>query len=135
VATDAPVSMAAGLLTALLIVVIFVGILWNVGGDLDVGVFGHVLTVPRYLVTTLVSYSAVLTFAMAIVDRRMVHVIAGKNAAEAQFRSIAASLPESIGVRLATDHGAARHHLLEKSGHLIDPDQGAAAAPVLSVSA
>ena len=37
-ATDAPVSMAAGLLTALLNVIIFVGILWNVGGDLDVQV-------------------------------------------------------------------------------------------------
>ena len=38
VATDAPVSMAAGLLSALLNGVIFIGILWNVGGDLDVGV-------------------------------------------------------------------------------------------------
>ena len=40
VATDAPVSMAAGLLTALLNVTIFVGILWNVGGDLVVQVLG-----------------------------------------------------------------------------------------------
>ncbi|MFI4983166.1 MAG: ABC transporter, partial [Nevskiales bacterium] len=57
VATEAPVSMAAGVLTALLNVVIFVGILWNVGGDLDVAVFGHVLTVPKYLVITVVVYS------------------------------------------------------------------------------
>ena len=47
VSTDAPVSMAAGLLTALLNVVIFVGILWNVGGDLVVRILGHVLTVPK----------------------------------------------------------------------------------------
>jgi vitamin B12/bleomycin/antimicrobial peptide transport system ATP-binding/permease protein len=82
------------------------------GGDLDVGVFGHVLTVPKYLVITVVIYSAVLTFAMAIIGRRMVHIIAGKNAAEAQFRSIAASLRESVGIGLATDDGAARYHLL-----------------------
>src|SRR5450631_609178 len=49
VATDAPVSMAAGLLTAVLNVIIFVGILWNVGGDLVVQAFNHVLTVPKYL--------------------------------------------------------------------------------------
>ena len=41
VATDAPVSMAVGMLTALLNVIIFVGILWNVGGDLVVEVLGR----------------------------------------------------------------------------------------------
>jgi hypothetical protein len=46
--------MAAGLLTALLNVVIFVGILWDVGGDLVLETLGHVLTVPRYLVITVV---------------------------------------------------------------------------------
>ena len=45
VATDAPVSMAAGLLTALLNVTIFVGILWNVGGDLVVQALG----IPRLI--------------------------------------------------------------------------------------
>ena len=95
VATDAPVSMAVGLLTALLNVIIFVGILWNVGGDLVVEILGHVLTVPKYLVITVVIYSALLTLAMTIIGRRMVRVIAGKNAAEAQFRSTAANLRES----------------------------------------
>ena len=98
VATEAPVSMAAGVLTAALNVVIFVGILWNVGGDLDVVVFGHVLTVPKYLVITVVLYSALLTLGMTVIGRRMIRVIAGKNAAEAQFRSVASNLRE---------HGAA----------------------------
>ena len=112
VSTDAPVSMAAGLLTALLNVVIFVGILWNVGGDLVVRILGHVLTVPKYLVITVVVYSALLTLAMATIGHRMVHVIAGKNAAEAQFRSIAASLRESGEVGFATGDGASRHRRL-----------------------
>ncbi|WP_258595499.1 hypothetical protein [Mesorhizobium sp. AR07] len=34
VATDAPISMAIGLLKAVLSAGIFIGILWNVGGDL-----------------------------------------------------------------------------------------------------
>ena len=53
------------------------------------------LTVPKYLVITVVLYSALLTLAISIIGRRMVRVIAGKNAAEAQFRSTAASLRET----------------------------------------
>jgi len=112
VATDAPVSMAAGVLTALLNVVIFVGILWNVGGDLDVAVFGHVLTVPKYLVITVVVYSALLTLAMTVIGHRMVHVIAEKNAAEAQFRSIASNLRERGAVGLVAGDGTPQHRSL-----------------------
>ncbi len=112
VATDAPVSMAAGLLTALLNVIIFVGILWNVGGDLVIEVQGHALTVPKYLVITVVLYSALLTLAMSIIGHRMVHIIAGKNAAEAQFRSTAASFHETGGVGHWRDDARGRHHRL-----------------------
>ncbi len=115
VATDAPVSMAAGLLTALLNVVIFVGILWNVGGDLQVVVFGHVLTVPKYMVIMVIIYSALLTFAMTVIGRRMVHVIAGKNAAEAQFRSVASKLRERGLVGSASGDGAPQRRLLDKA--------------------
>ena len=54
VATDAPISMAAGLLSAALSTITFIGILWNVGGDLTVDVYGADLTVPKYLVVTVV---------------------------------------------------------------------------------
>jgi len=94
VATDAPVSMAVGLLKAVLSAGIFIGILWNVGGDLVIGVVGHELTVPKYLVIAVATYSALMTLAMTIIGRRMVKIIAGKNAAEAQFRSIGSNLRE-----------------------------------------
>ncbi len=93
-ATDAPVNMTAGLLSALLSAVIFISVLWNVGGDLVIDVFGHVLTVPKYLVIAVAAYSAFLTLAMTIIGRRLIQVIAGKNAAEAQFRSIGSNLRE-----------------------------------------
>jgi putative ATP-binding cassette transporter len=112
VATDAPVSMAAGVLTAVLNVITFVGILWNVGGDLVVEVLGHVLTIPKYLVITVAIYSALLTLAMTVIGRRMIHVIAGKNAAEAQFRSVASNLRERGAVELAVADGPSRHRLL-----------------------
>lgn len=112
-ATDAPVSMAAGLLTAMLNVIIFIGILWNVGGDLDVTVFGHVLTAPKYLVITVVTYSALLTLAMSLIGRRMVNVIAEKNAAEAQFRSIASNLREHGAVATLAGDGAPQRRALD----------------------
>jgi vitamin B12/bleomycin/antimicrobial peptide transport system ATP-binding/permease protein len=112
VATDAPVSMAVGLLTALLNVVIFVGILWNVGGDLVVESFGHVLTVPKYLVITVIAYSALLTLAMTIIGRTMIQAIAGKNAVEAQFRSVASNLRERDPVELGVNDAPERHRLL-----------------------
>jgi putative ATP-binding cassette transporter len=94
VAVDSPLSMAVGLLKAVLSAGIFIGILWNVGGDLAVGVFGYVLTVPKYLVIAVATYSALLTLAMIFIGRRLVSVIAGKNAAEAQFRSVGSHLRE-----------------------------------------
>ena len=103
--------MAAGLLTALLSAVIFIGILWNVGGDLDVEVSGQRLTVPKYLVITVVIYSVLLTLAMTTIGRRLVHVIAGKNAAEAQFRSIASNLREHGATKVPAGDGPAQDRL------------------------
>jgi putative ATP-binding cassette transporter len=94
VAADIPINMAVGLLKAVLSAGVFIGILWNVGGDLVISIFGHFLTVPRYLVIAVAAYSTVLTVAMTIIGRRLVRVIAGKNAAEAQFRSIGSNLRE-----------------------------------------
>lgn len=95
VATDSPVNLVAGLLTALLSAIIFISVLWNVGGDLDLEVYGHTLTVPKYLVITVVLYSALLTITMTVIGRNLTNVIEGKNAAEAQFRSIASHLREA----------------------------------------
>ncbi len=110
VATDAPVGMATGALTALLNAVTFISILWNVGGDLTVEVFGGVITLPKYLVITVVIYSGLLTIAMTVIGRRMVHVIAEKNAAEAQFRSIASDLRERGASASGMMAGLAQHH-------------------------
>jgi putative ATP-binding cassette transporter len=119
VATDAPVTMTLGLLTAVLSAVIFIGILWNVGGDLAVTVFGHVLTVPKYLVIAVVLYSALLTLAMAVTGRRLLPVIAAKNAAEAQLRSIGSHLRERGTLATTTSLGEAEQHRL-LSGALDD---------------
>ena len=115
VATDAPVSMAAGVLTALLNALTFISILWNVGGDLTVEVFGGIINLPKYVVITVVIYSGLLTLAMTVIGRRMVNVIAGKNAAEAQFRSFASDLRERGASAAGVTAGLAQHRSLSEA--------------------
>ena len=76
------------------------------------------LTVPKYLVIAVVVYSALLTLAMAITGRRLLPVIAGKNAAEAQLRSIGSHLRER-GTLTTTSQGETEQHRL-LSGALDD---------------
>ncbi len=92
IATDAPVALVAGLLSASLGAVTFIGILWNVGGDLSVRLDASLLTVPKYLVIAVGLYALLLTLTMALIARGMIRVIASKNAAEAQFRAVGAHL-------------------------------------------
>jgi vitamin B12/bleomycin/antimicrobial peptide transport system ATP-binding/permease protein len=94
IATDAPVGLLVGLVTAVLGAIVFISILWNVGGDLTMEIFGRELTVPKYLVIAVSVYSALLSVAMAVIGRRLVAVIAGKNAAEAQLRSVGGNMRE-----------------------------------------
>ena len=115
VATEAPVNLAAGFLTALLSAFVFIGVLWNVGGDLDVLVLGYMLTIPKYLVITVMIYSALLTLGMTFIGRRMTHVIERKNAAEAQFRSVAISLREFGPAGPVAGDAPAQQHLLSEA--------------------
>jgi putative ATP-binding cassette transporter len=104
--------MAVGLLTAALNCIIFIGILWTVGGDLAVDAFGTAVSVPKYLVVAVVGYSALTTIAMTYIGRRMVPVIARKNAAEAQLRSIASTWRERIEAPPSDHAGRVLHRLV-----------------------
>jgi putative ATP-binding cassette transporter len=115
VATDGPVSMAAGLLTAVLSAIIFIGVLWNVGGDLDLRLFDHRVTLPKYLVIAVAVYSGLLTVGMTVIGRRMVGAIADKNAAEAQFRSVGGNLRERGAADLRDHVEPAPHRQMAKA--------------------
>lgn len=118
IATDSPVGLLIGLLNAVLGALIFISILWQVGGDLTVQVFGQTLTVPKYLVIAVTTYSALLSIAMAVIGRRLVGVIAVKNAAEAQFRAVGSHLRER-GTPTPMSEGLVEQHRL-LSGSLDD---------------
>lgn len=95
VATDAPVDFVVGLAKALLTAIVFIGVLWSVGGDLAVEGDGWTVILPGYLVVGAVVYALGTTVGMLVIGRRLVQVIEDKNHAEAGFRHAASRLRES----------------------------------------
>jgi putative ATP-binding cassette transporter len=89
-ATDAPIDLAVGLLSSLLVAGTFVTVLWNVGGSLEVSLGQRTLSIPGYLVIASILYSAATTFGMMAIGYNMVDVIEHKNQAEADFKYVVA---------------------------------------------
>lgn len=94
-ATDAPIDLVVGLLASVLSAGTFVVVLWNVGGSLDVELFGWSFAIPGYLVVSVVVYAAATTGVMMLVGRHMVGVIERKNQAESELKYAVAHLRES----------------------------------------
>lgn len=89
VATDAPVDLLLAFLASVLTAIIFLTVLWSVGGDLTFEVAGQSWTIPGYLVIGVVVYSSFFSSAMVMAGRDLTEVIERKNQAEAEFRAAA----------------------------------------------
>jgi putative ATP-binding cassette transporter len=98
-------------LTAVLNAVTFVGVLWQVGGNLSIAVLGIGVVIPGYLVIAAVVYSGMMAIALMLVGRRLAQVIDGRNQAEAELKSRAAHLRHS-GEASAMFTGATDRHSL-----------------------
>jgi len=104
IATDVPIDLAVGLLSSFLTAIIFIGVLWSVGGSLAVNAFGLVLAIPGYLVFAVVLYSVLATAAMMLIARRLTRVMQENKRAEADLRATGAHIRES-GEGTALPHG------------------------------
>lgn len=112
VATDPPVDLVLAFLASVLTAVVFLSVLWSVGGSLVFDAFGRTWTVRGYLVISVVIYSTLFSSAMLMVGRQLTGVIERKNQSEAEFRAAADRLRQE-GDR-AADQGnktAARRRL------------------------
>lgn len=89
VATDAPIDFALGLTSASLKAIIFVQVLWQVGGDMSFEVLGHQVWIPGYLVVSVVVYSGIVTAAMLLVGSPLTRVIKLKDQREAELLTAA----------------------------------------------
>ncbi len=94
IATDAPVDLALGLLTSAMSALIFINVLWSIGGDLTLVLFGRIFTVPAYLVVGVLAYSLVFTTAIFGIGRNLTTVIQAENQAEAELRATANQIRE-----------------------------------------
>lgn len=92
IATDAPIDLALGLLSSLLTAIIFIQVLWNVGGEAAFTLFGHAVRIPGYLVGSVIVYSGVVTAAMILVGSPLTQMIQIKNQAEAELITAAHQL-------------------------------------------
>lgn len=95
VATDLPIDLTLGLVSSILTAIIFIGVLWSVGGRLVVNSFGIGLEIPGYLVIAVIVYSLLITAAMMLIARRLTKVMEDNKRAEAELRAVGAHLRES----------------------------------------
>lgn len=85
-ATEPLVDFAIGLLSAVITLVTFIGILWSIGGSLSVGSGESRITIPAYLVLSAILYGLVVSGLMLWFGRRLPKRYEERNAAEARFR-------------------------------------------------
>nr|WP_035713043.1 MULTISPECIES: SbmA/BacA-like family transporter [unclassified Bradyrhizobium] len=100
IATDAPIDLALGLVSALLSAVIFIQVLWTVGGDIALPVGSHSVRIPGYLVVGVALYSSIVTSAMMTVGAPLTRLVQIKNQAEAELITAAHQLRD-IGEGIA----------------------------------
>nr|WP_271585969.1 SbmA/BacA-like family transporter [Bradyrhizobium sp. CCBAU 53415] len=100
IATDAPIDLALGLVSALLSAVIFIQVLWTVGGDIALPVGSHSVRIPGYLVVGVALYSGIVTTAMMTVGAPLTRLVQIKNQAEAELITAAHQLRD-IGEGIA----------------------------------
>ena len=95
IATDLPVDLTLGLFSSCLTAITFIGVLWSVGDSFAFDAFGLTVTIPGYLVLSVVAYSVMITAAMMFVARDLTHIMQESQRTEAELRSIGTHLRES----------------------------------------
>ena len=95
VATDVPIDFALGIFQSVITAITFIGVLWFVGGSLEIGVAEYSVTVPGYVVLTAILYSAVMSVAMILIARQFVRVSEATSQADAEFRYALTRLREN----------------------------------------
>ncbi|MFN3892610.1 MAG: ABC transporter ATP-binding protein/permease [Beijerinckiaceae bacterium] len=111
-ATEPVTDFAIGLFTAILAASTFAGILWKVGGSMDVTLGSVSFTIPAFMLVGAVVYGVTVSALIPVVGRKLAPAAAAKNEAEARFRFEMIRLREnSEGVIMARGESEARRRL------------------------
>lgn len=119
-ATEPLTDFAIMLFTAFLAAVTFSGILWSVGGSLEVSAGGTTFTIPAFMLLGALVYGVTMSAIIPVVGKNLSVAAARKNEAEAKFRFEMIRLREnSEGVIMARGEANARTRLDVNYRHLV----------------
>ena len=86
ISTDAPIDLSLAFFSSVVTAITFFGVLWTVGGSIDLDIFGRTVTIPGYLVLGVIVYSSTMTGLMMVVGHHLTGIIERLNQSEAEFR-------------------------------------------------
>jgi putative ATP-binding cassette transporter len=92
---DAPVEFLIGVFSAVSSAIVFIGVLWFIGGELTVPLGSTVLRIPGFLVVAAVIYAMLASGSMVMIARAFISVSENKNQAEADYRYMLTRLREN----------------------------------------
>lgn len=86
VSVEAPVDFSIGVFSAVTSAIVFIGVLWFIGGELTIPIGSTVLRIPGFLVVATFIYAVLASGSMIMIARGFVTVSENKNQAEADYR-------------------------------------------------
>jgi vitamin B12/bleomycin/antimicrobial peptide transport system ATP-binding/permease protein len=92
---EAPVDFAIGIFSAVTSLMVFIGVLWFIGGELTIPIGSMMLRIPGFLVIAAVIYAALASGSMVVIARGFIKVSESKNQAEAEYRYVLTRLREN----------------------------------------
>jgi len=92
---DAPVEFLIGVFSAVSSAIVFIGVLWFIGGELTVPLGSTVLRIPGFLVVAAFIYAMLASGSMVMIARAFTSVSENKNQAEADYRYMLTRLREN----------------------------------------
>ncbi len=120
-AIDPLVDFVIGLTNALLTATTFIGVLWVVGGPLNLGFLGRKGELPGYMVWSAVAYSLIASLVMVMIGKPLIGRVHAKNSSEAQFRYELTRIRESAEtIALIGGDENERARLTETVGQVVE---------------
>lgn len=111
------VDLVIGFLTAIITFTAFVGILWRIGGSIEVGGW----TLPGYMVLGAIAYAAAVSLLMMVVGGKYADRVRDRSEAEAQFRYELTRLRENAeSVALVRGEAGEQASLLSRYSRVVE---------------
>jgi putative ATP-binding cassette transporter len=92
---EAPVDFAVGIFSAVTSAMVFIGVLWLIGGELTIPLGSTMFRIPGFLVVAAFVYAVLASGSMVMIARGFIKVSENKNQAEADYRYVLTRLREN----------------------------------------